>query len=208
MNRRIRVRLQWIVGLLGLWSALGIAGRGEEIYLRTSIEEPPEMGKLLIYRLVCGRQTFSFVPPRDWQVGLENATRRLILEAPNREASICLKIGKSGEEQDDAEAVLAQIAHQFPQARVAEQFPSYTSSHKGRGLQVHWLGAGQVAMISRVAWFRTGDETLVFTLTASARRFSTYRPLLGNVLTSFRQVQVASTNPVALQPSVAGLGRR
>jgi hypothetical protein len=157
------------------------------------------MGEVLSYILVCGIDEFSFMPPADWRVRVEPDRCRLVFQTADRTASIFLAVSGPNpalQAGADPDSLPQQVRERFTAARIIEQFPCYTSSHAGRGFDVEWTGGGQVPMTSRVAYFATSGRTLEFTLTTMAGRFRTFRPVLGALLTSFRQNRTSGASGV------------
>jgi hypothetical protein len=114
----------------------------------------------------------------------------LVLRSPDRTASICLEIrGPSPALQPraDTELLRQELLNQFTGARIVAEFPSYTSSHAGRGFDLEWVGAGSVSMASRAACFATRRGAIEFTLTTVSNRFRSFQPVLGGLLTSFQK---------------------
>jgi hypothetical protein len=176
--------------LASLLLALPVLLAAEDFHLREQKVKAPEMGEVLSYILVCGADEFSFMPPADWRVKVEPDRRRLVFQSTNNTASIFLAVSGPNpalQAGTDPESLRQEVRQQFTGARIIEQFPCYTSSHAGRGFDVEWIGGGQVPMTSRVACFATSGRTVEFTLTTMAGRFWTFRPVLGALLTSFRQ---------------------
>jgi hypothetical protein len=199
---RTRTLVLWLqASLTGLPALLA----ADDFYLRERREQAPEMGELLTYVFRAGPNMFSFVPPRNWQVGVDPERRRVVFQSPDRVASICLVISSRNQAQEfgsKPELLRHQVIERFTDARIAEEFPCYTSSHKGRGFQVQWTAAGQVPMASRVAYFTAGDRTLEFTLTTMANRFGEFQAVLGSLLTSFQQSGVPTSR--LAQPVIRG----
>jgi len=176
--------------LASLLLALPVLLAAEEFHLREQKVKAPEMGEVLTYILVCGADEFSFMPPADWRVRVEPDRCRLVFQSADGTASIFLVVSVANpalQAGTDPESLRQQVRERFTGARIIEQFPCYTSSHAGRGFDVEWTGGGQVPMTSRVACFATSGRTLEFTLNTMASRFRTFRPVLGALLTSFRQ---------------------
>ena len=182
-----QTRVRYLASLL---LALPVLLAAEEFHLREQRVKAPEMGEVLTYVLVCGLDEFSFIPPTDWRVRVEPDRCRLVFQPTNGAASIFLEISGANpalRAGTDPDSLLQQIRERFTAARIIEQFPCYTSSYAGRGFDVEWTGGGQVPMTSRVACFATSGRTLEFTLTTMTARFRSFRPVLGALLTSFRQ---------------------
>jgi hypothetical protein len=185
MANQTRVRC-----LASLLLALPVLLAAEEFHLREQKVKAPEMGEVLSYILVCGGDEFSFMPPADWRVRVEPDRCRLVFQPTNNTASIFLVFSGPNpalQAGTDPESLRQEVRQRFTGARIIEHFPCYTSSHAGRGFDVEWTGGGQVPMTSRVACFATSGRTLEFTLTTMTGRFRSFRPVLGALLTSFRQ---------------------
>lgn len=177
----------WLVFLLA--ANLSSAFAAQSFHLREEKIQAPEMGEITCYILTSGSQEFSFMPPRAWTVGLEANKQRITFQSTDNASSITLAFGSSetaGEEEPDVEVLRRQVLAQFSQGRVIEEFPCFTSSHKGRGFQVQWIAGGQVPMLSRVAYFWTPTGPLQFTLTTMSDRFKAVQPVLGSLMTSFQ----------------------
>jgi hypothetical protein len=180
--------------LPALLTTAPITLRADDFYLTPKTEQAPEMGELLSYSLTVGTAVFSFVPPHDWRVGAQPESHRVVLQAPDAAASISIVFGQRDgtmHSESDPELLRKKIADRFSQVRIVEEFPTYTSSHKGQGFQVQWIVAGQVSMISRVAFFSSRSEVFEVTLTTAASRFQQFQAALGTVLTSFQETHGA-----------------
>jgi hypothetical protein len=153
--------------------------------------QAPEMGDVLSYVLASDGDSFSFVPARGWQIESSRERRQVVLRSSEREATLSIAFEPQNaalQPKAEPELLRRQILDSFPNARILEEFPSYTSSHTGRGFQIEWAAGGRVQMASRLAYFGTSSGTIVFTLTAMADRFHTFEPALCSLLTSFQKL--------------------
>jgi hypothetical protein len=153
--------------------------------------QAPEMGEVLSYVLTSGGDSFSFVPARGWQIETSRDRHQVVLHSSEKDATLSITFEpQNAALQPKAEPGLLrqQILDSFPNARIVEEFPSYTSSHTGRGFQVQWAAGGRVQMSSRLAYFATPVGSIVFKLTSMADRFHTFAPTLGSLLTSFQKL--------------------
>ncbi len=147
------------------------------------------MGEIETALLVSGQTTYCFVPPHGWGISLDSQSRRVILADPDRTASITFAFsGDSTTAVDTSvEACRERVWRRFTEARIAAEFPCYTSTFSGREFEVAWLAAGQVAMRSRIAFFSTGNGLLEVSLSTMENRFATFKPGFGALLTSFQR---------------------
>jgi hypothetical protein len=188
-----------IRSLFCLWIALHSVLRADDFFLQEQRVTGPEMGEVVCYRLVCGTNQYSFMPPLDWRMQLERGQRRLVFQSPDRTASIFLAIAASNPALDpgaDPELLGQELRQRFSRANFLEEFPCYTSSHSGRAFDLAWTTPSEVKMASRVAFFSAPGHSLEFTLTTLAGRIQNLRSVLGGLLTSFHQDGAAPAETV------------
>jgi hypothetical protein len=170
----------------------------EEFALRERREQAPEMGELLSYILIVGKDAYSFVPPTNWRVSLDTESRQITFRAPDGRTSMSLQVtGPNPGLQSGikAEVLRAQLARRFSDALLLEEFPCYTSTHTGRGFQLQWNASAEVPMLVRIAYFGTARTAFELTLLEPAQMGGHSFAAFGALLTSFQKLEELDRTP-------------
>ena len=150
--------------------------------------EIPERGTVTSYVLQSAEGEFQFLPPSNWVVQENAATRSVVVMARDLTTSISFRIVEAGSEwegQADTNRWRNAISEKFPEARILAEFRCYTGSGEGSAFDLERKAANKSKVRTRFAFVPLEAGTVEFNLTAAAGDFDNLQWVFGNMLTSF-----------------------
>jgi hypothetical protein len=149
----------------------------------------PERGTVTSYVLQTSQGRFSFLPPLNWVVKEEAATKEVVMMARNLITSIRFKIVEDALEAT-MEARVARwrqtMSENYPDGKITAEFPCYTSKVAGVALDFDRVAPNKTKIFTRLAFIPLSGGRVEFELTTTSGELTDPRLAFGNFLTSFR----------------------
>jgi hypothetical protein len=176
------------IGLLHV-SCLASPDATNEFRLHTRPMAIPERAPVTSYVLQTSNARFSFLPPRNWSVKENPATKEVVMMARNLITSIRFKIVDTGPEAT-MEARMTQwrqsVLERHTDGKIIEEFRCYTSKVEGAALDLERIGPNDKKISTRLACIPIPAGRVEFDLTTTGGNVADARQAFGNLLTSFR----------------------
>jgi hypothetical protein len=149
----------------------------------------PERRPVIGYVLQTHNARYSFLPPRNWAVKENPATKEVVMMARNLITSIRFKIVEA-EPETTKEARDAQwrqaVREKHPDAKIIAEFPCYTGRVEGTALDLERIAPNKTKVHTRLAFIPLPEGRVEFDLTTTGGDLADTRLAFGNLLTSFR----------------------
>jgi len=189
-----------LIGLLlpVIWTVLLCDLCAEPFTLGSRTAEIPESGKVTYTILRTEKNETSFLPPSGWKAEVDAKGGTITWTAPDYQSIIRLKISNRGEEQTSKlrpEELRQAVTQEFPEAKITEEFPCFTSGASGLGVDCEHLAKNQFAMSSRVALVPIPSGLAQFNLTSPKDQFAKRQIDFSHFLNSFRSETANHNRP-------------
>jgi len=167
----------------------------EQFWLFTRPLVIPERGAVTSYVLQTSQERYCFLPPADWVVKENAATREVVMMAPTLTTSISFKILPANSDSSvgtDLEEWRKAILKQYPGARMVAESPCHTGTGAGTAFDLERTAANRLKISTRLAVVPMSGGRIEFNLTTPAGKLEEFHLAFGNLLTSFT-VEAAAT---------------
>lgn len=185
-------RLLFLVLLI--LSCTAVAGRAQELTVRTRTVQEVEMGKFEVLDLGYDEEQFSMLPPYDWRAQIDS-TAGTIRFSSRKGVMLAIQFsrGDSGRVLATTETLRQAIVPFLADATVLEEFPAYSGDSRGKGVDLSFTLQGS-DMRSRAAVIPTAHGYVSFVLTCGKDDFKIGQQHFGAVLTSFQRTSKSSAS--------------
>ena len=181
--------------VLSIWLSTSFAMCAENLTVVSKTIQPREMGPLTYLEIQYGSETFSLVPPPHLRIQTDAQTATIQFLA--RTGTFAMSIQFT---TNDARNVLASTdtlrqyaAPHWPQAQVLEEFPVFSGSSAGKGMDLGFVLHGSPTRC-RAAAIPLSHGCLNIVFTCSANEFPAAQRIFGSLLTSFQRIEKPKTS--------------
>jgi hypothetical protein len=161
--------------------------QAESVFITTRGVEIPEAGFVTNTVLHTTRHELTFLPPRNWKENFDTNSLTFVWSSGDYTTELRLRIAAALNPAElKPDELREKIRRDFPQARLKEEFPCYTSTGRGLAFDLEESGPQGLVTATRMGFVPFEGGMLEFKLVTPADQLQQNHLLFGHFLNSFR----------------------
>ena len=181
--------------LLALAAQFPCAVQAMEFQVRTKVVVPPEMSRLTLYEVQCGKERYSLVPPQNWQAEVSTAPRTLRFRDPGRSATLEAAWSAPDVTEERAlEAMFQDLGITNSKEAVGQRFETVTGVGAGVAVDLAWTYRG-TSMRGHCVFVPRASGGIRFLLTCQSGDFARLRRTLSGMMNSCQAITAQASSP-------------